>query len=271
MKTNQKSFCSKICSGSYRSKSNHLDGKIIQKTFYEIECSYCHKIVSVRAHKKKDRYCSRKCGATAANMARGFRSEETKKKIGDSVNKCNITKGISRKDLIMLCPICHIEFKPRNNRVVCCSNSCASKRKWLDTSFRENIIEKMKNSSHKGWKSRKQQSYPEKFWENILREKGFKFEVEKVFKHSDLGLDTSSCYRVDFYFDSLRLAVEIDGSQHRKFEDRILSDRIRDRALRNNGITIIRFPWYGLSNRNIIKTREQVEILTNILNLGSIV
>lgn len=47
-------------------------------------------------------------------------------------------------------------------------------------------------------------------------------------------------YIPDFYCDTLKLAVEIDGDVHRK-PDVKRNDRLRTRRLNNMGITIVRF------------------------------
>ena len=47
-------------------------------------------------------------------------------------------------------------------------------------------------------------------------------------------------YIVDFYCASAKLAIELDGSQH--YEDEgLASDRERDRALKQLGITVVRY------------------------------
>ena len=188
-------------------------------------------------------------------------------KISKSINSKNKEKEISRIDEIKICKECGKDFKYKNSRTIFCSNSCSIKNRWKDLEYKSKMIQHL-DKLEKGWKSRKYQSYAEKFWENILIKNDINsFEIEKVFKHSDLGLSSRSCYRIDFYFEHLKLAVEIDGIQHRRHRDRVESDKTRDKILRKNGITTMRFPWYGLKGNNLNKTFEQVHILLNILSL----
>lgn len=46
-------------------------------------------------------------------------------------------------------------------------------------------------------------------------------------------------YIVDFYIPSAKLVVELDGSQH--YTDIVKEDHIRDTALHNIGITVVRY------------------------------
>ena len=45
---------------------------------------------------------------------------------------------------------------------------------------------------------------------------------------------------VDFYIDSARLVIEIDGSQHYE-EKGVLSDKKRDEYLADRGLTVLRY------------------------------
>ncbi|HEX9731907.1 MAG TPA: endonuclease domain-containing protein [Thermoanaerobaculia bacterium] len=59
-------------------------------------------------------------------------------------------------------------------------------------------------------------------------------------------------YVVDFYCPAAQLVVEVDGEQHRE-EDHEEGDRIRDRALRALGLTVLRF-----SNAGVLQRRDAV-------------
>lgn len=47
-------------------------------------------------------------------------------------------------------------------------------------------------------------------------------------------------YIVDFYCDTARLVIELDGSQHYS-EEGEAKDTVRDRFLEENGITVLRY------------------------------
>lgn len=72
-------------------------------------------------------------------------------------------------------------------------------------------------------------------------------------------------YILDFYCPKLRLAIELDGNQHRKGEV-ILYDKDRTKYLEGANIRIMRF-W----NRELIKNPKAVvhKIYKQITNLGT--
>ena len=48
-------------------------------------------------------------------------------------------------------------------------------------------------------------------------------------------------YIVDFYIADAKLVVELDGSQHYEDKTQIIKDFERDKYLKNNGITVLRY------------------------------
>ena len=55
-------------------------------------------------------------------------------------------------------------------------------------------------------------------------------------------------YILDFYIPSAKLAIEIDGRQHKLVENRE-DDRIRDEFLNSLGITVVRYTNDDIRNR----------------------
>ena len=55
-------------------------------------------------------------------------------------------------------------------------------------------------------------------------------------------------YILDFYIPSAKLAIEIDGQQHKLAENRE-DDRIRDEYLNSLGITVVRYTNDDIRNR----------------------
>lgn len=121
----------------------------------------------------------------------------------------------------------------------------------------------MKNGTHQGWQIRGNnvQSYPEKIWEQNFNNLGFEdgidyFKEYKVNKRTDLGLDDSRNYFLDFLFiapDGTKIDVEIDGKQHQYEKNKNL-DAIRDKALKDNDFIVHRIPWISI---NKSKEREK--------------
>jgi hypothetical protein len=110
VKKGNKEFCGENCRRNDR------------KTAIEISCSNCYKKIIVkmsRMKKTKNQFCSNSCAASFNNKARGGHSEETKRKISQSLDETLSKSG--RKIEIKKCPLCGNEF--RKNKV-CCSVQC---------------------------------------------------------------------------------------------------------------------------------------------------
>lgn len=84
-------------------------------------------------------------------------------------------------------------------------------------------------------------SYPEQIFINFLKKYGYdeKFLIEREYSIYP--------YFIDFAFVDIKLAIEIDGSQHLR-ADRIESDKKKDKLLIDNGWKVLRF------SENIVKT-----------------
>lgn len=71
-------------------------------------------------------------------------------------------------------------------------------------------------------------SYPEQQFQRFLEDYGY---VNKYLIERELSVFP---YFIDFAFTDLKIAIEIDGSQHLE-EDRKLKDIKKDEVLQNNG------------------------------------
>lgn len=105
--------------------------------------------------------------------------------------------------------------------------------------MRAKALKAFADGRHATWKSRKIRSYPELYFEKLLKTLGIfdNCEVEKFIKHNK-----NSNYFMDFYFDDRKLNLEIDGRQH-QFPERIESDKTRDLFLESQGIKVFRIDW----------------------------
>lgn len=100
--------------------------------------------------------------------------------------------------------------------------------------LREIRLKWMKDNPEKTAWRKSNLSYPEKVFleklEKIGYDKKYKIEREKaVFP-----------FFIDFAFINEKIAVEIDGSQH-LLPDRVLSDKKKDKLLKDNGWKVVRF------------------------------
>jgi very-short-patch-repair endonuclease len=99
-----------------------------------------------------------------------------------------------------------------------------------------------KNPESTAWRKKNEPSYPEKCFISFLKQ----YEYDKKY----LIEREKSVYPfyVDFAFVQVKLAIEIDGSQHIKNEERHNRDLIKDKTLIDNGWKILRI------TENAIKT-----------------
>lgn len=112
----------------------------------------------------------------------------------------------------------------------------------------------------KGWQSRNIESYAEKIWNKVLIEEiKIPFIREKVIHKRDLGLNDTSNYFLDFYFEinGNKIDFEVDGKQH-KYPDRQQSDLIRDKLLKENGYNIYRIDWVNpVHDKDLFNKQKQ--------------
>jgi very-short-patch-repair endonuclease len=117
----------------------------------------------------------------------------------------------------------------------------------------QSVQQRIKNGTHNGWSTRNTRSFPEIFWEGVLKNNSINFISEKYIK--EYG------YFLDFYIElsnGLIINLEIDGKQH-TYEDRILHDKKRDKRLRNLGYLVYRIPWNEISS-NMGKSKIKAKI-----------
>ena len=111
------------------------------------------------------------------------------------------------------------------------------------------------------------ESQGERFVENYLTELGLSFEREKTFDWL-INSKTGKQLPLDFYIDSLKLAIEVDGGQHRypvehfggikAFEKNQYKDLLRENLCRIHDITLIRI-FYS-DRRELNKTLSELQV-----------
>jgi len=86
------------------------------------------------------------------------------------------------------------------------------------------------------------ESYPEKLFKQLI-------EKNELAKKYDIIKEYSFFpYFIDFAFTNIKLAVEIDGSQHWNVQDRADSDKKKDELLMLNGWKVYRVPAFLIKN-----------------------
>lgn len=216
-------------------------------------CKECGK--KIPFDKKENSFCNNSCSATYNNKGR-IRTEESKRKVAESIRKLN-----NKKDeyIDKVCPICETIFTKRNttreNRAKYCSEDC--RKIGRSKNLSKAVQERIKNGLHKGWQSRNILSYPEKFFIEVLNNNNIKFEHNKPIKKRELGLECSSNYFLDFYIECGNIDLEIDGKQH-ELGERKTHDIDRDDILTKNGYNVYRIKWKSINNKkvkNILKKK----------------
>lgn len=215
-------------------------------------CLECESPIKYEA-KSYGIFCSRNCSAKYSNKNRKH-SFETKEKIKNSlIGKISPFRGTGKRHYIELqnkiCLNCNNNFETNKSDKKFCSSYCGRKYKSPETRLKlsEAIKKRIKEGTHRGWQVRKNRSYAEKFFEQVLIDNNIKFDAEYKIKKTKLGFNDSYNYFLDFYFQELKLDLEIDGKQH-EYTERKLSDSVRDMALTKYGITVYRIKWKNPNN-----------------------
>ena len=169
------------------------------------------------------------------------------------------------------CPNCNKEIWSKTSDIVYCYEcvELLGKRlhqlytkegkKLVSSKTCKNISKAIRNKVAKGefpgWISRNVESYPEKFWKQVLKNNNIEYKFNFPISKKKLGLNKISSYFLDFALNN-KIDLEIDGKQH-KYSERISSDIGRDKILVNNGWKIYRVEW------NEIKTKEGKLLMKN--------
>lgn len=193
------------------------------------------------------RFCSSKC-------ARGFSTKNKRKEINKKVSEK--MRGRGGGIISSICLNCQIQFEDRiKKKRKFCSKRCAriynGNTEQTREKLRQIMLEKVRNGTHIGWKSRKgkQPSYPEKFFMNVLDKNRIKYEHELP----------CGKYFIDLAIKEKMIALEIDGKQH-QYTDRKEKDLEKDKYLVDNGWKVYRIQWKSINNLDgKIYIKEQID------------
>lgn len=223
---------------SYKTKSRR-----IYKIIYKI-CSICGlKFSALEGSPKEKKSCSKQCSNILFASLR--HSKKSNKKTSQTLLNKSLAEGTR---FARNCNICGEQyFTTKGKQKKYCSNSCAKKRPQNREKLSAAAKARVANGTHKGWQSRSKikPSYPELYFILLLVDLGF-------IVSTSLGLKTNSMvlrrefkqgkWFIDFADISNKLALEIDGKQH-KFPDRLKSDQEKDKFLTEYGWKIKRIEW----------------------------
>lgn len=100
-------------------------------------------------------------------------------------------------------------------------------------------------------------SYPEKFFMKVIENE---FHDKNYQREFNVGI-----YSIDFAWIDKKIAIEIDGQQHERFEEYKLRDQRKDLYLTENGWFIYRIKWSEFFNNTI----ETINTLKHIIDNNS--
>lgn len=218
------------------------------------KCQWCG--IDLVYDRKNNKFCSSSCAAQHNNRNRQPMSIETKDRIRKAViGNLPWNKGLA-PIITKKCVVCGSEFNverlqfksgSRLSKAKCCSGECGNTLMRQSVQIKAN--ERVANRTHSGWMTRPTLSYAEKFFDQVLKDRGLegKYHINfPVNKRKELGLCDDSNYFLDFYFPDFKLDLEIDGKQH-KYTDRVEHDKERDLALINKGYDVYRIEWQNIN------------------------
>lgn len=236
-------------------------------------CEYCGKLVEDKDYYGSGRFCSRSCscGWVSKNQSKEVKDKKVIKIKSQKYHQ----KGIAtrpRKSWTDEQRINHSKIMKEvmNNPEVKLKISKSSKGKILSEETRRKISDKVKESykdgRNKGWTCRrKQETYAEKFWKDVLIKNDINFVQEYKINKYEHGFG-NGCYFLDFLLKN-KIDLEIDGHQHYN-EDRKQLDYIRDKNLSELGYKIYRVKFINPSKTLIVK--EQINDFLEWYNLNSV-
>lgn len=251
------------------------------KEYYDnpIVCKNCEKPIPYNK-KSWATFCDNSCAAIYNNKNRDYSylTEEYKQKVREkTLNIIKKKKGENyqfvhtKYDFDKNCYVCNKPLTPeqirrKNNRKTFnkksyCSNKCRASCVSEETKdkIRQKRLESIKNGTHKGWTSRNIISYPEKFFIEVLKNNNLNYKQNFVINKRDLGLNDISNYFLDFYFEDIKIDLEIDGKQH-NYNDRKEKDVLRDELLNNIGIKVYRIKWKNpINEKNKIYLKNEID------------
>jgi very-short-patch-repair endonuclease len=172
----------------------------------------------IQAH-GKGTYCSRSCSHSAVVRLK----PESKEKMRATF----AAKPRKKKH----CRVCQIEYQPIRQEH-CCSDACRHHARLIGA--KKSVETRARCGTFSGWHNRRgEPSYPEKYFMSVFENEG----ISGWTREKKVGR-----WFIDFAFEKLMLAVEIDGKQH-EAPDRKVSDTEKDAFLNSHGWQVVRIPW----------------------------
>lgn len=235
------------------------------------KCKFCEKeFESVRAYSGHMHIHN---GSRRPNRSREEIDKEKEEKEEQKRHK-QLRREERHKPKTHVCKFCDKQFENGSSlggHIVTCkmnpdrdknvvSRSKAHAGKSLSETQKKRISDGMKKAHEKGiaWnigKSRwnNEQSYPEKFFEQVINNEFDDTEYEMEYP---MGI-----YSLDFAWPKKNLAIEIDGEQHQRFEEYRERDCRKDKYAEDHGWKILRITWKDMHHNPKEKIKEAYKFI----------
>jgi len=280
---------------NYQNSEQHLEncrnaaikGRTLQQEEYQSRISIynndpklCKKCLNALTYEQRhNTFCSKSC-AISFNNKNKPKTKEIKEKISNTLKgnklsfetKEKISKNNGRRKKPFTGYVetqyskptinnCNAEFLTTIIKKKYCSLTCANKH--CNTTpearlhAREAQLRVIAEGRHKGWSARtKAPSYPEQYFIDLFNNEQITGWIRE---HKE------GSWFIDFAFIDKKIALEIDGSQHKNRKDK---DLLKDTYLIENGWTVIRINWFNpVIESNKLKLYSQIENFKNIIKL----
>ena len=196
-------------------------------------CEKCGKVMTEKFG--TGRFCSKSCANSRQH------SDDTKQKISKSLNEHY--GNTSYKAQQYECIQCGKKFNNKdltnNHQTIC--NKCTK----LNSTFiydGPDLPYVEESTKEKGYFSRSQMSYPEKFWKLVLENNDIQYQHDYIVQ---LPKGKRGVYRLDFLVDNFD--IEIDGQFHLE-ESCKIKDQKRTEYLETLGYIVYRIQWINPIN-----------------------
>lgn len=244
----------------YKLNISHFGMKSHPKKYKSTEkiCPVCKNSFSTQINHPREKFtCSYKCSNTFFSNIR--HTKKSKEKLSNTLKKLYDDRG--RTSLIkIVCVICGEEKMTRKKTQKCCSNKCSSIFRNQNPTYKQHLKEatqrSLKSGTHKPWKPRSNPSYPEKFFMEVLKNNNIEY------KHDE----KCGKYYIDFAIENKKIALEIDGKQH-KYTDRMIKDIEKNKYLTEVGWKVYRIDWNSINKEDGKKLmKEKIDKFLDFLN-----
>lgn len=244
----QSNFANQFAKGSLAAKqaANLLKERIFSEfTLNPKLCKFCSvPLPFEKWYKDKDlKFCNRSCSASFNNATRIVHDRKP------------IISSAPQYTKISFCCQCNKVFQRNYSKSSkTCSTICKNK---LLSRIQQDRIES-------GWnpnlnRGRHKQSYLELAFSTWLEQENVQFTQEHPFKRFDSLGNYEKTYFVDFFFPTLNLIIELDGTQHKTTTE---YDSERDLYISNNyNVKILRITHYEFVNKLRI---EEISVLLGV-------